>query len=90
MESNIGQVHLPLPSQDDLKLYASALRYTIFPSDVITVKTRGNCIKHSRASDVVKYHTGSSSNSTLRPQLDISGLFYIIPPSDVNIKTRKN
>ena len=90
MESNIGQVHLPLPSQDDLKLYASALRYTIFPSDVITVKTRGNCIKHSRASDVVKYHTGSSSNSSLRPQLDISGLFYIIPPSDVNIKTRKN
>ena len=90
METNIGQVHLPLPSQDDLKLYASALRYTIFPSDVITVKTRGNCIKHSRASDVVKYHTGSSSNSTLRPQLDISGLFYIIPPSDVNIKTRKN
>ena len=90
MESNIGQVHLPLPSQDDLKLYASALRYTIFPSDVITVKTRGNCIKHSRASDVVKYHTGSSSNSTLRQQLDISGLFYIIPPSDVNIKTRKN
>ena len=51
---------------------------------VITVKTRGNCIKHSRASDVVKYHTGSSS------QLDISSLFYIIPPSDVNIKTRKN
>ena len=90
MESYIGQVHLPLPSQDDLKLYASALRYTIFPSDVITVKTRGNCIKHSRASDVVKYHTGSSSNSTLRQQLDISGLFYIIPPSDVNIKTRKN
>ena len=90
MESYIGQVHLPLPSQDDLKLYASALRYTIFPSDVITVKTRGNCIKHSRASDVVKYHTGSSSNSTLRPQLDISSLFYIIPPSDVNIKTRKN
>ena len=90
MESNIGQVHLPLPSQDDLKLYVSALRYTIFPSDVITVKTRGNCIKHSRASDVVKYHTGSSSNSTLRPQLDISSLFYIIPPSDVNIKTRKN
>ena len=90
MESNIGQVHLPLPSQDDLKLYASALRYTIFPSDVITVKTRRNCIKHSRASDVVKYHTGSSSNSSLRPQLDISGLFYIIPPSDVNIKTRKN
>ena len=86
MESYIGQVHLPLPSQDDLKLYASALRYTIFPSDVITVKTRGNCIKHSRASDVVKYHTGSSS------QLDISSLFYIIPPSDVNtgIKTRKN
>ena len=90
MESYICQVHLPLPSQDDLKLYASALRYTIFPSDVITVKTRGNCIKHSRASGVVKYHTGSSSNSTLRPQLDISSLFYIIPPSDVNIKTRKN
>ena len=90
MESNIGQVHLPLPSQDDLKLYVSASRYTIFPSDVITVKTRGNCIKHCRASDVVKYHTGSSSNSTLRPQLDISSLFHIIPPSDVNIKTRKN
>ena len=88
MESYIGQVHLPLPSQDDLKLYASALRYTIFPSDVITVKTRGNCIKHSRVSDVVKYHTGS--HSTLRSQLDISSLFYIIPPSDVNIKTRKN